>query len=367
MEITNTNTQVRNGVKIMDIRMDSHKLMFHPTRVSAWLQGKTIYPIEMEVGLSGACNHRCIFCAIDYLEYAPIMLDADVLLQNIAEIAPKGLKSIIYSGEGEPLLHKRAAEIINKTKSLGVDTAIATNGVLLTKEMSEECLASITWIRCSIAGATEQTYQTIHQSKTGDLEKVLTNLAAAVDFKHKNKLTTTLGGQLLLLPENKQEVISLAKILKNIGLDYFTVKPFSQHPQSKVKLNVDYSEAEEINRELQEYNSENFKIYFRSQAMENLLQEKKYSHCAGLNFMTHLDAYGKVFPCIVFVGDKELCYGNIYQKSFTELWESKAAEQLRQMFAGDFIKNNCRKTCRLDEINKYLYELKNPNEHVNFI
>lgn len=351
----------------MDIRMDAHKLMFHPTRVSAWQQGENIYPIEMEVGLSGACNHRCIFCAIDYLEYAPVMLDADILLKNIAEIAPRGLKSIIYAGEGEPLLHTRAAEIITKTKSYGVDVALATNGVLLSKEMSQECLPGTTWIRFSIAGATEKTYQSIHQSKVGDLEKVLANLAAAVEIKRKNKLKTTLGGQLLLLPENKQEVVSLAKILKNIGLDYFTVKPFSQHPQSKAKLNVDYSEADEINRELQEYNSAEFKIYFRTQAIENLRQEKNYTDCYGLNFMTYLDARGNLIPCIVFMGEEEFYYGNLYRQSFKQLWESAQAKKLRQVFAGDFIKKNCRKTCRLEEINKYLHELKNPHEHVNFI
>ncbi len=31
------------------IRMDSHKLMYHPCRVSDWLQGKEIYPIEVEI------------------------------------------------------------------------------------------------------------------------------------------------------------------------------------------------------------------------------------------------------------------------------------------------------------------------------
>ncbi len=50
-----------------NIRMDSHKLIYHPETVSRWLKGENIYPIEMEIGLTNACNHRCIFCAVDYI------------------------------------------------------------------------------------------------------------------------------------------------------------------------------------------------------------------------------------------------------------------------------------------------------------
>ena len=50
----------------------------------------------------------------------------------------KGLKSIVYAGEGEPLLHKEAFDIINYTKALGIDAAVSTNGVLLTAEASRE-------------------------------------------------------------------------------------------------------------------------------------------------------------------------------------------------------------------------------------
>ena len=67
-----------------DIRMDSHKLIYHPERVAEWLSGQQIYPIEMEVGLSGTCNHRCIFCAVDYMEYKPNLLPKDILLPNLA-------------------------------------------------------------------------------------------------------------------------------------------------------------------------------------------------------------------------------------------------------------------------------------------
>ena len=83
--------------------------------------------------------------------------------------------------------------------------------------------------------------------------------------------------------------------------------------------------------------------------------------------MAYMDASGEVFPCIVFMGCNEFVYGNINDNSFDQIWESDQAEKIRMQFNSDFIKKYCRKTCRLDEINKYLYELKHPSAHVNFI
>lgn len=349
------------------IRMDSHKLHFHPERVAAWRQGELIYPIEMEVGLSGACNHRCIFCAVDYMEYKPRILEADVLIPNLRQMGEQGLKSIIYAGEGEPLTNPSASEIINKTKECGIDVAMSTNGVLFTPDTGKECLKALTWVRVSIAGATDATYEKIHQGRKGDLQVVLKNLQNLVKIKKEQKLNTTLGAQLLLLPENKDEVVSLAKIIRDIGLDYFTVKPFSQHPASKTKLMVDYSETEEIGKELKEYEQENFKIYFRSRSIENLNMDKPYKSCEGLNFMTYMDAAGNIFPCIVFMGQAEFTYGNIHHMSFRDIWESERAKKIRARFDNEFIHKYCRKTCRLDEINKYLHTLQCPDSHVNFI
>lgn len=349
------------------IRMDSHKLLFHPERVAAWRKGSLIYPIEMEIGLSGACNHRCIFCAVDYMEYKPNMLRADVLLPNLELMGKKGLKSIIYAGEGEPLVNPDAPEIFNRTKEYGIDAAMSTNGALFTREKAEACLKSLSWVRVSIAGATDATYERIHQCRNGDLQKVLQNLEHAVAVKRDQKLSTTLGAQLLLLPENKDEVVLLAKMIRALGFDYFTVKPFSQHPSSKAKLTVDYSEAEEIGREVREYETDDFRIYFRSKSIENLNMEKPYASCEGVNFMAYMDAEGDVFPCIVFMGQKEFVYGNIHEKPFPNIWESERAKRIRAMFDDKFIHTHCRKTCRLDEMNKYLYELRHPGEHVNFI
>lgn len=350
-----------------NIRMDSHKLIYHPDVVARWQKGENIYPIELEVGLTNACNHRCIFCAVDYTGYKPYKIDGQLLKKNLEELALKGVKSVVYAGEGEPLLHKEAPEIINRTKSLGIDAALSTNGVLLTPEVARDCLKSLTWIRFSTAGIKDETYQKIQQGKQGDLSKVLLHMEEAVKIKKDQHLHTTLGVQLLLLPDNKNEVVQMGKILKKIGVDYFTIKPFSQHPQSQKILQVDYEEMLELESAVKELQTDNYKIYFRAHSMQKLKCKRNYKHCWALPFMVYIDAKGNLWPCIVFMGKEELKYGNLYEKSFVEIWEGTHKKEVTKYFMNMDLEENCRELCRLDEMNRYLEELKNPGDHVNFI
>lgn len=350
-----------------NIRMDSHKLIYHPERVAAWLRGGGVYPIELEVGLSGACNHRCIFCNFDYMGYQTNYLDTEIYLRDLKDMAENGVKSIIYAGEGEPLLHKDAPFIFNRTKELGVSSALSTNGVFLTKNMAEECLGSMTWVRYSIAAATDKTYEMIQTAREGDLQRVYKNLADAVAVKRTQNLSVTLGAQMLLLEENKDEAVLLAKNLREIGIDYLAIKPFMQNPLAKHRRQVDYSESSEIEREVRELETDSFTIHFRHNAIKNIAQEKPYDVCYALPFMTRIDAKGDVFPCITFVGKPEFLYGNIYKSTFDEIWRSKRTKEVMNKFQGKFLHENCQKGCRLDEMNKYLHELKHPGAHVDFI
>lgn len=350
-----------------NLRMDSHKLIYHPDVVSRWLHGENIYPIEMEVSLSSGCNHRCVFCSFEYMEHVPYFLDSGILLDNMRKIAPKGLKSVVFAGDGEPLLHKDAVEIINRTKGYGIDTALSTNGVLLTPEVSRECLKSITWIRFSTAGITDATYDKIQQGKHGDLSKVLYNMQEAVKVKKDQKLSTTIGVQLLLLPDNKDEIVQMGEELKKIGVDYFTIKPFFQHPQNKHIIQVDYHEMLELGEKVTALQTEEFKVYFRAQAMEGISCDRGYAQCLALPFMVYLNAKGDVYSCIRILGKDELKYGNLYETDFCEIWEGQHRKDVVDYLMNMNLDQNCGKMCRMNEMNKYLHELKHPGEHVNFI
>lgn len=349
------------------IRMDSHKLIYHPQAVSNWLAGENIYPIEVEISPSGACNHRCIFCALDYLGYKPNFLDKDIILRDIEAMSRKGLKSVICSGEGEPLLNKDLPEIVNGIKSFGVDVAMSSNAALFTRSIADKCLKSFSWIRFSVAALEEEAYYKIQQAPKGDLEKVRKNLRDIVALKKENNYSVTLGVQCLLMPDNMEQLPYMAKELRKIGVDYFTIKPFSQHLHSGNKYSIDYDALLDLEKEIKGYETEDYAIYFRANAMKKMHHAKEYEHCHGLPFMTHIDAKGNVWPCVAHIGPEEFCYGNIYKNTFEEIWEGPTRKEVNERLYSSDINKICREACRLDEINKYLNELKNPGEHVNFI
>lgn len=350
-----------------NIRIDSHKLIYHPETVSRWLKGENIYPIEIEISPSGACNHRCVFCALDYIGYQPNFLNKDIILRDVRAIAPRGLKSVICAGEGEPLLNKDLPDIVNGIKACGVDVAMSTNGALFTRDKLEACLGAFTWVRYSVAAFEEDIYDRIQRGKAGDLARVKENLAAAVEVKRRNGLHTTLGVQCLLMPENAEQTVNMAKELREIGVDYFTVKPYSQNKHSKNMQMVDYERLRWLGEELRGYATDDFAVYFRANAMDSVHHKKSYSQCLGLPFMTHIDAKGNVWPCVGHIGDVNLLYGNIYEQTFEEIWEGETRRAVIERMHAQDIDRFCNEACRLEQINKYLDELKHPGGHVNFI
>jgi radical SAM protein with 4Fe4S-binding SPASM domain len=351
-------------------RIDSHKLMFHLPRVDAWLKKKTVYPIYMEVSLSGACNHRCTYCALDFMKYQPRFLETKLLKSRLLEVAQAGVKSIMYAGEGEPLLHKNAAEIINHTKKSGIDVALTTNGVLYNKELADATLKNITWIKVSINGSTKKTYANIHRSGPEDLDTVLKNLSYAVRLRKQKGYSCVLGMQLLLLPENAGEVLELAKIARKIGIDYLVVKPYSQHLFSKTTRyrNIKYNRYLSLSEKLAAVNTDKFNVIFRINTMQKWDKASRdYSHCYALPFWAYIDSLGNIWSCSAYLTDNRFKLGNIYEDTFRKIWNSQKAKKLMRWAKDTLDTGHCRVNCRMDEINRYLWELKHPSGHVNFI
>jgi len=344
--------------------------MYHIDRLYDWSKGKDIYPIYMEVSPAGACNHRCLYCGLDFMDYKPRYLDTNIFKKRLTEMGTLGVRSIMYAGEGEPFLHKDIANITRHTKKSGIDAAITTNGVLFNKDVAGDILQYAEWIKIGIDGATPETYSKIHRCSIKDFDNVITNISDAVKIKRDKGYKCTIGIQLLLLPENSKEVLKLAKAIRDIRADYLIIKPYSQHIQSKTRLynNVKYADYEYLRKDLASLNTEDFKIIFRINTMKKWDEKaKQYARCLALPFWSYIDAGGNIWGCSVYIGNDNFLYGNIYENSFKEIWEGERRAESIKWVEKELDISKCRINCRMDEINKYLWELKNSPEHVNFI
>lgn len=351
-------------------RIDSHKLIFHVDRVGDWLHDRRVFPIYMEISPCGSCNHRCTYCALDFMEYKPRFLETAMLKKRLTEMGKLGVKSVMYAGEGEPLLHKDIADIIRHTKKSGIDVALTTNGVRLTREISDVCLGDISWIKVSINAATKGVYNAIHRGHSGDLDKVIENMSYAVKLRKKKGFSCALGMQILLLPENYREAEGLAKLARKIGMDYLVVKPYSQHPFSKTRkyANIKYSKYAFLASKLAKLNTPGFNVVFRINTMNNWdAAAHDYSHCYALAFWAYIDSLGNLWSCSAHLSDERFKIGNIYQNDVKNLFMSKRAGDLLKWAEEKLDTRECRVNCRMDAINRYLWELKHIPEHANFI
>ena len=350
--------------------IDSHKLVYHVSRVNDWLEGKNIYPIYAEISPTGACNHRCVFCGLDFMEYQPRFLDKDILEKRLIEMGALGLKSIMYAGEGEPLLHKEIGDIILCTKRAGIDVALTTNGVLLNKKLVDRTLGSIEWIKVSINAGTKETYSKIHGTNPNDFDRVIENMRYAVKVREEKNYKIALGMQLLLLPDNWHEVELLAQTAKDIGMDYIVIKPYSQHLLGKdtTYKNVKYSDYSHLSDTLKRFNDNNFSVIFRMDSMNKWDEgQHEYEQCLALPFWSYIDAGGNVWGCSCFLGDEKFDYGNINDDTFEDIWTGDKRKMSLQWVNSELDTSQCRVNCRMDKINEYLWNLRHPVEHVNFI
>lgn len=370
-------------------RIESHKMMFHPEWLARWKQArndwnaaKKLYPLYVEATSTGVCNHNCLFCAVDYVhDNKPAIIDEKVFKKALTDMAAGGVKSIMYAGEGEPTLHPRLGEIVFYTKKSGIDVAFTTNGSNLNEDLLKDILGLTTWIKVSIDAGTKKTHLKIHRPKNkNDWDNIFNNLKTAVQLRKKKNYQCWLGGQALLLPKgkmrddsdvpsNENEIITLARKLKSTGVDCFVIKPYSHQPLSKTEIYRDiiYGDYSKLQADLAKIANKNFEVVFRSHTMEKYYQERSYDFCAAVPFAwAHIMADGSVYSCGARLLDEKFYLGNINKESFKEIWEGKRRKQHWE-FMKEFNLKGCRKNCRMDEVNKYLWGVSNFPYNVNFI
>ena len=118
------------------------------------------FPFWLNVELTNRCQLDCFFCSRQ-TSARPL---GDISLETVDLIVDEASKheecGIRLTGWGEPLLHPRAAEIVERIKASGLKLKIYTNGLALTPAMMESFItAGVDDLQFSMQGLTPEQYE----------------------------------------------------------------------------------------------------------------------------------------------------------------------------------------------------------------
>jgi len=366
------------------IILDGHKLDWHKDRVEAWLRGERIAPITIDMALTRACSYNCYFCYATLQDNDGEKMTKDVIFRFLDDAADIGVKAISFVSDGESTVSPYLNDAIIYGKKNGLDIALGTNGYLLKDEKLPNILPCLTYLRFNFSAGESKRYSEIMGTKEENYYKVVNTVKEAVRIKKENSLDVTIGLQMVLQPQDVDQIIPLVKLGKDIGVDYTVIKHCSDDEDGSLGVDYDaYHEEAVINRlkEAESYSEEDYLVKAKwSKILSGGV--RKYSKCYGTPFIFQLSGSGLVAPCGKLFNEKYKKHhiGNIADTSFKKLWQSDEYwEKHNYLHSPDFDpRTMCGNLCLQHKVNERLYyikennvELTNPVDsppmHVNFI
>ena len=105
-------------------------------------------PQSLQVSPTNRCNLRCVFCSVDERD---LKLEWDLadLIEAIQMFRGLGIKTVEFSGGGDPTMYPHLPEIVSFCQGAGLQLGMITNGLKL-KDVPRGTLEAFTWIRVSM-------------------------------------------------------------------------------------------------------------------------------------------------------------------------------------------------------------------------
>ena len=350
-----------------DFIMDGHKLYWHFDRVNDWLKGKRVAPLYIDMGITQTCNIACKYCYYAVPEHrTKNIIPTHSLIRFLEDAAEMGVKAIGFLGDGEPMIHSGVYDAIVAGKKAGLDMAISTNGLIMQDDKLKEFLSALTWIRFTISAASAKKYEEIMGTNQKNYYKVINNIEKCVKIKELHGLKITIGLQMVLIEECADEIVSFAKLGRDMGVNYAVIKQCSESSNAKHNLVVrDYEKFEPMFLEAESYSNRDYNVIIKRKKMQKKI--RKYNSCFGCEFLPQITGGGDVYNCGNFFGNKSFLMGNIVKKSFKDIVFSDNYLKIMKKTNNIDVHKMCGINCRQNEINEFLWMLKNPPNHLNFI
>lgn len=314
-------------------------------------------PLHIRIKPTNHCNHACRYCA--YRDPNQSLgkdmritdsISRGKMIEIARDVVAMGVKAVTYSGGGEPLVYPYLLEASRILVDGGVRIACLTNGALLRDEKAEFFAHNAVWVRVSMDGWDDASYQSYRGVKDGEFTRIMRNIEA---FNAQGG-TCLLGVSYIVDNENYAHVREMLENLKNVGVR--SVKVSACIVSNDAERNNAYHAPyfgfvqDTIRQAVADLGDDSFEILDAWHTVSGRF-EKDYDWCPYIQINPVIAADMGVYPCHDKAYVKEFQLGSLSGQSFRQFWENGKDRTLSIRPRGD-----CLHHCLVNEKNRMLLE-----------
>jgi MoaA/NifB/PqqE/SkfB family radical SAM enzyme len=355
------------------LNLDTTKIAFHKERVEAWRRGERVAPITIDMAMTQKCSFACTFCyaGLQQNPSSPVPWETyENFLDDCVEIGHakgEGVRAISLVSDGESTENPDYYRFLLKGKENGIDMALGTNGFKISPEEIPGLVNSLTYLRINFNAAEPNAYAQIMGTSEKNYFSVVQTIREFVRIKKEQKSDITIGLQMVLLPEYADQVIPLALLGRELGVDYAVIKHCSDDESGRLGVDYSWYKSEFANELLHVAESLSTSEYSVQAKWSKMMtgRDRKYARCYGTPLLLQMSGTGIVAPCGSFFHQKYSRYhiGHIEEMRFKDIWASDEYREVLDFLASDQFdaRRECATLCLQDKVNEALYDLIEQN------
>lgn len=367
----------------IDSILDGTKINWYHDRVRAWERGERIAPVTIDMALTRACNYKCVYCYATLQENTgKYKIRQEHMRPFLDDCADIGVRGVSLVSDGESSINPCYVDTIQYGYSRGLSMATGSNAFLMNEKMLREIMPCLTYLRINITAGEAKRYEEIMGVPPGRFETVCENIRTMMRLKKENGWKCTIGTQMVLMPEFADQVLPLARLSVDLGVDYLVIKHCSDDENGSLGVNYGaYEGLYNVLREAEKLSTDGTVIKVKWTKIEDK-NIRSYQRCYGPPFLLQLSGTGLVAPCGMLFNSNYSRYhiGNITETRFKEIWQSERYWEVMQLLASAQFnaQTMCGSLCLQHSVNKYLdnykkgkFKLEDPTgpkpEHIDFV